>query len=178
MVRRFARPYARAIMDVAGTPQAAAEIRDSLAKFDEARRSSHELQDVFANPGIDFDAKLRIANQIAERLSLNPMAQKVLEVLIRNHRINQLGAIVEAVSSYVNTATNTVVAEVRSAHQLTPEELAQLRSTLEKKFASNVDIQVTTDPSLLGGFVARVGSEIYDASVTGKINKLRDSLAE
>ena len=176
MVRRFARPYAKAIMDAAKTPDAADAVRIELQRFDDVRRQSADLREVFANPGIDTDAKIAIANQIAGRLGLGDLTKKILEVLIRNHRMNDLDSIAAALRAYVNAATNTVIAEVRSAHQLGDDELAQLRQTLQKKVGKNVDVQVTTDPSLLGGFVARIGSEIYDASVAGKIEKFRESL--
>ena len=177
MIRRFARPYAKAIMQNAGSTEVADAVRVDLAKFDDARRVSSELQDVYANPGIEPEAKLAITKTIAARLGLSAIAEKVLDVLIHNHRINDLGAIVAALTAFVNEATNTVVAEVRSAHVLSPAETEDLRRTLEKKFAKKVQIQVTPDPTLLGGFVARVGSEIYDASVVGKIEKFRESLA-
>ena len=177
IVRRFARPYARAIMDFAGSPQAAAAIRDELLRFDAVLRSSAELRETYSNPGIELDPKIAITQTIANRLSLSASAKKVLEVLIRNHRINDLGAIVAAVTAYVNEATDTVVAEVRSAHALSKEESEELRRTLEKKFARRVELQVSADPTLLGGFIARVGSEIYDASVAGKIEKFRHSLS-
>ena len=177
IVRRFARPYAKAIMDVAGSPEAAGKIQTELAKFDDLRRSAADLQEVYANPGIDADAKVAITSQLAGRLSLSAMTVKVLEVLIRNHRINDLGAIAAALLAFVNQATNTVVADVRSAHALNAAETDELQRTLEKKFAKKVQVRVTTDPELLGGFVARVGSEIYDASVAGKIEKFRESLA-
>lgn len=176
MVRKFARPYAKAMMDVAGSTDKADEMRAALAKFNQARRSSVELQDVFANPGIEADAKVKIADAIADRLSIEGISRKALEVLIRNHRINDLDAIVEALSSYINEATNTVVAEVSTAHDLNSDEMQSLRRTLETKFQKKVDVRVQTDPKLLGGFVARVGSEIFDASVAGKIEKFRNSL--
>ena len=48
---------------------------------------------------------------------------------------------------------------------------------LEKKVGAKVDIDITVDPELIGGFVAKIGSEVYDASVSGKIEKFRESLA-
>lgn len=177
MIRRFARPYARAIMDVVQSPAKADAVRSELARFDAARRESAELQEVYANPGIESTAKLGITRTIAQRLGLSDIAVKVLEVLLQNHRINDLGSIVEAIAEMVRQETGTVAAEVRSAHRLSDDELTSLRRTLEAKMGKKVEITATVDPTLLGGFVARVGSEIYDASVIGKINKFRESLA-
>ena len=177
IVRRFARTYAKAIMDVAGSVENAAAVRRDLDKFETVRSSSTDLREVFQNPGIAVDAKVGIVNQIAQRLGLTDLARKALEVLVRNHRINDLDTIAAALAAFVNHATNTVVAEVRCAHRLSDSEITGLRRTLESRFGKNVEVQLADDPDLLGGFVARIGSEIYDASVTGKIHKFRESLS-
>jgi F-type H+-transporting ATPase subunit delta len=176
IVRKFARPYARAILDVTGSPEKANEVRKELTSFEAARSGANDLRDLYANPGLDVDTKISITNQVAKRLGLSEMAVKVLEVLIRNHRINDLGAIVSALTFYINEALDVVVAEVRSAHQLSESEVADLKKGLEKKVGKRVEVQLTTDESLIGGFVAQIGSEIYDASVVGKINKFRSTL--
>ena len=176
MIRRFARPYARAVMDVVQWPDHGAALLDELRRFEVTRKSAAELHDLYANPGIDAGTKTNVTRTIAQRLGLSDMAVKVLEVLIRNHRINELAAINEALEELIRRATGTVAAEVRAAQQPSPAELEELRRTLEKKVGQKVDVQVSVDPSLLGGFVARIGSEVYDASVAGKINRFRDSL--
>ncbi len=177
MIRRFARPYARAIVDVAGSPAKANEILRELESFEALRRKAADLQELYANPGIENDAKLKVTQQIAGRLGLQGLSVKVLGILIENHRINGLGAICDALAQYVNEALQIAVADVRSAHALDQNEQNELRATLEKKLGKKVELRVTTDPTLLGGFVAQVGSEIWDASVSGKINKFRASLA-
>ena len=176
MIRRFARPYARAIIDVAESPQRANTIRAELDRFEQARRESVELQEVFANPGIEMPAKFKIAHAIASKLGLSDLTGKVLEVLIRNHRANDLASVVDALATMINDQLNVAIADVRSAHKLNEQEIAQLRKTLEQKFGKRVEVRVTTDPSLLGGFIAKVGSEIFDASVAGKIHKFREQL--
>ncbi len=177
MIRRFARPYARAMMDVTGSPEKANALRDELTGFEQMRKGSADLQELYANPGIDFETKMGVTRAITQRLGLSEMAVRVLEVLIRNHRINDLEAIVEAVAEMVRQATGTVAADVRSAHGLNEREMAELRQTLEKKAGRKVELTVTTDPTLIGGFVARIGSEVFNASVAGKINKFRESLS-
>jgi F-type H+-transporting ATPase subunit delta len=176
MIRRFARPYARAIMDAAGSPAKANELRGELLIFANALRGSAELRDLYANP-VDEETKLTITRQIAKKMKASDLAVRTLEVLVRHHRINSIDAIVEALAAYVNKALGIAVAEVRSAKALTPDEIRELADTLSKKVGKKVELDIKTDPKLLGGFVVRIGSEIWDASVIGKINKFRESLA-
>jgi len=177
MIRRFARPYARAIMDVAQSPEKAAVLRDEMTAFEKVRKSSNDLQLMYANPGIDFDSKSKVTGAIAKRLELSDMAVRLLDVLIRNRRINDLSDIIAGLATMIREATGTVAAEVRSAGVLTTQEEAELRAMLEKKVGAKVDVDITVDPELIGGFVAKIGSEVYDASVAGKIEKFRESLA-
>jgi F-type H+-transporting ATPase subunit delta len=176
MVRRFARPYARAILDVAESAEKANNIRVELARFEQVRKTAADLQELYANPGIDSEVKFKVTHAIAGKLGFSQLSGRVLEVLITNHRINDLGAIIEALAFYVNEKLGIAVADVRSAHELSEQEVGDLRKTLEKKTGKRVEVRVSTDPELLAGFVARIGSEIYDASVVGKINKFRESM--
>lgn len=177
MIRRFARPYARAAMEVAKSPEKAALLRDELTTFEQVRKSSTDLQQMYANPGIDFDSKSKVTSAIAKRLGLSDLAVRLLDVLIGNRRINDLSDIVAGLATMIREATGTVAAEVRSASQLSSKEEADLRAMLQRKVGANVDVDITVDASLIGGFVAKIGSEVYDASVSGKIEKFRESLA-
>jgi len=177
MIRRFARPYARAIIDVAGSPQKANNIRAELARFEQALVSASDLRALYANPGIDLETKFKLTHTIANKLGLSELTGKALEVLIRNHRINDLSAVTEALAQYINDQLGIAVADVRSASRLSESEVADLRKALEKKVGKRVEVRVSTDPSLLGGFVAKIGSEVYDASIVGKIHKFREKLS-
>lgn len=177
MVRRFARPYARAILDVAGSAENGNRIRGELMPFAASLRNSTELRDLYANPGIELDAKLKITQSIARKLQVSELGEKVLEVLVRNYRINDLESILAALASYVNELLGIAVAEVRTAKALTPAETEELARVLGGKTGKRVELEIRTDPTLLGGFVAKIGSEIYDASVLRKIDRFRESLA-
>jgi F-type H+-transporting ATPase subunit delta len=177
MIRRFARPYAKAIMDAAGSAQRANEVRGELMRFEAAMRNSPELGEFYANPAVDESAKIAVTQRLAAKMKASELATKTLEVLVRFHRINDISAILSALAEYVNRELGVAVAEVRSAKHLSPQEIAQLADTLGKKVGKKVELDIKTDPELLGGFVARIGSEVWDASVIGKINKFRESLA-
>jgi F-type H+-transporting ATPase subunit delta len=177
IVRRFARPYAKAIIGAAGSAENASKVRGELMPFATTLRNSLELQEVYSNPGIDLDSKLAITKRVAGKLKVSELGEKVLEVLVRNHRINDIDSVLAAVAAYTNGMLGIAVAEVRSAKSLTPEEMDQLADVLGKKVGKRVELDVRTDPSLLAGFIAKIGSEIYDASVLRKIDRFRESLA-
>jgi F-type H+-transporting ATPase subunit delta len=177
VIRRFARPYARAIMDAAGSPAKANEVRGDLLSFSKAIAGSPELRELYANPAVEAAAKITITQQLAKKMKASELGVRTLEVLVRHHRINDVAAIESALAAYVNKALGVAVAEVRSAKTLSPEEIEQLAATLSKRVGKKVELDIKTDPKLLGGFVVKIGSEIWDASVAGKINKFRESLA-
>jgi F-type H+-transporting ATPase subunit delta len=163
-------------MDVVGSAEKASALRTELTRFDQMRKSSTELQELYANPGIEYAQKSKITHTIAHRLGLSEMTVKILDVLTRNHRMNGLGPVIEALAEMIRTATDTVAADVRSAKPLNDQEQAELRRTLEKKAGRKVELTIKTDPELIGGLVAKIGSEVFDASVTGKIDRFRESL--
>ncbi|HSN67605.1 MAG TPA: ATP synthase F1 subunit delta [Thermoanaerobaculia bacterium] len=176
MIRRFARPYARAMMDLAGTPQQADALERDLRKFEAARAGSPELASLFDNPGVDMDGKLRVVAEMATRVGISALGARLLEVLLRHHRLNSLGAVLEAWRELINEALDVTVADVRAAHALDESERGALQKALESRFGRKVDVRVETDPSLLGGFIATVQSEVWDASVRGRVGKFRESL--
>src|ERR1700674_170658 len=76
MIRRFARPYARAILDVARSPAAGQDVRSQLQRFEAARRGAADLHDLYANPGIDHAVKVKVTTAITARLGLSDLALK------------------------------------------------------------------------------------------------------
>ncbi|MGK2859555.1 MAG: ATP synthase F1 subunit delta [Thermoanaerobaculia bacterium] len=177
MIRRFARPYAKAIMEVVKTPEAARALHDELKRFETARAGSEELSTLFENPGVDSKVKKSITAAIGAKLAIGELGLRTLDVFVTNDRINDLGAILEALEAMINDATNTVVARVRAAHQLGDDERAGLKSALEARLGKRVQLELTIDKALLGGFIAEVGSEVYDASVLARIQKIRTAIA-
>ena len=177
MIRRFVRPYAKAMMELSGTPEAAKATHQKIAAFEAAASQSGELRQLFENPGVDVESKLKVVRQMASRLEIDPLGLRLLEVLVRHHRINDLGAVLEGWKEKINEGLGIAVAEVRTAHSIDAAERTRLSEALQARLGRQVELDVTTDPALLGGFVAKVESEVWDASVRGKLNKLRSSLS-
>jgi F-type H+-transporting ATPase subunit delta len=164
------------MMDLAGTPQQADALERELRQFETARAGAPDLASLFENPGVAVEAKLRVVGAMAKRLGISDLGIRLLDVLLRHHRLNSLGAVLEAWREMINAALDIAVADVRVAHQLDAGERSALQSALESRFGRKVEVRVETDPALLGGFVATVQSEVWDASVRGRLAKFRESL--
>ena len=174
MIRSYAAPYAKAFAEVYPDAAKARAIHDELKRFQRTVDEHRELYAVLENPAIDSDAKRAIADRIGAQLGLSADASKILGVLAGNQRLHQIGPVLEAWLVAIHRQTGTVVAQVRSAHALSEVERSELKAALEKKTGRTVAMEVTTDPALLAGFVAQIGSELWDASVAGHIRRLEN----
>jgi F-type H+-transporting ATPase subunit delta len=147
-----------------------------LRVFEKGRRNSPELVALYGNPAVEISVKVDATKAIAEKLQVRAIGIRLLEVLVRNHRINDLGGVLAGWKDLLNAAGGVSRASVRSAYALNDEETRRLSAALERRFGGTIEMELSTDPSLLGGFVAQVGSEIHDASILGQITKFRTSL--
>jgi F-type H+-transporting ATPase subunit delta len=176
-MRRIARPYARALLSVAGSPEKAAAVRDQLAAFQALLAGDARLADFFANPALPLEAKRNALARIGERLTLLPLTRRLLQALLSRHRLGRLQEIVDGVTAAIQQLQGTAVAEVTTAEPLADDERAQLKATLEKKVGKRLELRERVDPALLAGFVAQVDSQLFDGSLRGQLDRLGRELA-
>lgn len=178
MSRRFTRPYAQALLQTAGSDDAAKVVRADLGEFAEAAQTIPGINTMAANPAIPIEVKERLLREICEKLEIGRLATTFLHLLMKNYRLTHLEQVLETVDQILNRRFGVVVAEVTSAQALDEGRQHRLEEVLARLFEQQVDLTVKTDPKLLGGFVARIGSYRYDASLNGQLNRLASSLAQ
>jgi F-type H+-transporting ATPase subunit delta len=178
MSRRFSTPYAKAFLDTASTTERAVEARAELERFVEAVRRFPEIKRMAANPAVPRRVKEDVLRQICDRLDIAPLTRSLIELLTRNYRLSHVDSVLDAVDRMLDRRLGVVRAQVRTAHALTGEQESRLRAVLEGMLERKVKIELELDPRLLAGFVARIGSRRYDASLNGQIDRLAATLAE
>ncbi|HET9766800.1 MAG TPA: ATP synthase F1 subunit delta [Thermoanaerobaculia bacterium] len=176
-MRRIARPYAKALLGVAGSLEEAAQVRDQLAAFAATLGTDAKLRAFFANPGLPLDAKRRVLDRLAERLSLLPLSRRLLQALVSRHRLGNLDEVVAGIGAAIQARQGVAVATVTTAEPLADDERSQLRQVLEGKVGKRLELRETVDPALLAGFVARVDSQLFDGSLRGQLDRLAKELA-
>lgn len=107
---------------------------------------------------------------------LPPPVGAFVRALVRDGDLNKLDAIVSEFQALVTRRSQYVLAHVTSAVALTDDERKKLEKNLARRFGDEVETEYELDPLLLGGVVVRVGDEVIDGSLAGKLAGLREKL--
>ncbi len=169
--------YARAFADVvvsAGldADQAVAELKTVSALVAE----SSDLRRVWENPGIPAAEKRALLDAIASRAAISRPVRNLIAVLIDHRRTQHLDSVVEQFEKELNERMGFAEADVSSARELSVPEKQALEAQVAKLTQRKVKANYAQDASLLGGAVVRVGSTIYDGSVKGRLEKIREAM--
>lgn len=170
--------YARALVDVVSSGKLdAAAIVQQLRSIVDLVKGSPDLRIVWENPSIPPDQKRRLLDAIVARENIVKPVRNFIAVLIDNRRIAALPEIAHQVQLEMDRRLGLAEAEVTSARELSPDERRDLEAQMERMTGKKVRAHYATDNKLLGGAVIRMGSTIYDGSVRGQLQKMKEALS-
>ena len=168
--------YARALADAVGAGGDYSATLKELEDFVGAWRESSELREVLVSPAVSPEQKRKILDAILGRLGTSVTTSNFLRVLLSHYRIELLEDVVQAFGKVVNARLGVIEVQISYAHGLSSEEQDALRSRFQELTGKKVEMEFRRDDSLLGGVQARIGSTIYDGSVSGQLERLRARL--
>lgn len=171
--------YARALTDVifADKLDAAKTIQD-LKDLNADLYATHELRFAWESPAVSHDKKLKILDSIAARSGMQKQTRNFIAILIEKRRINLLHEMVDQVQAQVNERLGLADAQVSSSRTLSDDERRTLEAQISKATGKTVRATYTQDKALLGGAIVKVGSTIYDGSVRGRLERMKQQIAE
>ena len=171
--------YARALLDVAIKEKADLErIEQELADFAALLDAQPALKKVLLNPAVPVPRKRAASVELTARAKLTPIVAKLLVLLAERDRLILIPDLLASYRDRLADYRKIVRAEVTTATPLAPERIQQIQKSLAGVTGRSVTLSARVDPSIVGGIVARVGSVVYDGSVTGQLQKLRERLTE
>ncbi len=173
--RKIAEPYAEALMAVAEEQNAVEAIAADVAVIAEATAQVGELAQLLASPIMPP----RIKKQVLQRVfpSLHPLMRNFLSLLVDRGRIPFVLDICKQWQMLLRQKRNIALAEVTSAIPLNDSQKEQLRQKLlALTSAKDVELELSVDPSLIGGVAIKIGSQIVDASIRGQLRRLASRL--
>jgi F-type H+-transporting ATPase subunit delta len=172
-----ARRYGAALFDVASRGGDVERVRRDLAAMRDLVAGHDELRRVFETPAVPAARKRAILDAVVAALGdVSVEVRRLLELVADRDRLTLLAAITEAYVTQVNAARRTVPADVVTAVPLSDDRRAALTQALGRATGGEVTLSARVDPSIIGGVVARVGSVVFDGSVTRQIERLRERL--
>jgi F-type H+-transporting ATPase subunit delta len=171
---RYARAFADVVFDMKLAP---ASVLEQLYDMVSVVKSNQVLQRIWETPSVPSEQKRSLLDAIVARESVCKPVRNLLAVLIDHWRIGQLPEIAREVESELDTRLGFAEAEVTSARELSDIEKAALEGKIETMTGRKVRAHYAIDGKLLGGAIVRLGSTIYDGSVKGQLQRMKEQLA-
>ncbi len=170
--------YARAFADVVFSAHLdATRAMSGLWRIATLFGESVELRRVWENPAVPADQKRRLLDAIVQREAIDKPVRNLVAVLIDHRRLHFLSRIVEQLEKELDARLGFAEAQISSARELGDAEKRSLEAQIEKTTGKKVRAQYGLDASLLGGAVVRVGSTIYDGSVKGQLERMKEAIS-
>ena len=175
--RAAATRYARAIFDVARKEGDVNQVGRDLSGFAQLVASHEMLQRTLSNPAVPAPAKRAVIEQLIARAgTLSPIIAKLLILLASRDRMMILTEIDAAYRNRLMEHARVVRAEVTTAAPLPADRVAALQQGLASATGLQVQLDNRVDPAIIGGAITRIGSTVYDGSVTRQLEKLKETL--
>jgi F-type H+-transporting ATPase subunit delta len=173
----FALQYAHALADVVMADKLDTKAIDQqLQDFQSTWTDSRQLREVFQNPSIQLETKLKVLDAMVPRVGMMKQVRNFVALLLQNDRIHAVESITTNYRNEINRRLHISDAEITSVRELNSEE----KSKIEAKASALAGLEIRPiykqDASLLGGVVLRIGDTVYDGSVRGRLEELREKM--
>jgi F-type H+-transporting ATPase subunit delta len=177
--RAAATRYARALFDVALKEGDVQQAGRDLTAFAQLVASHESLPKVLVNPAIPAPKKKAIVEQLLARAgSVSPIVAKLLLLLADRDRLVLLPDLSAAYQHRLMDHAKVVRAEIVTAVGLPGDRVEALQQGLANVTGRQVQLDSRVDSSIIGGAIARVGSTVYDGSVTRQLEKMKETLTQ
>jgi F-type H+-transporting ATPase subunit delta len=170
--------YARAFADVIlkahlDVERAVAELRSVATLLNE----SSDLRQVWENPAIPVEQKRRVLDVIAQRDGISKQVRNLVAILIDHRRTHFLNAVIRQLEKELDARMGFAEAEITSTRELDETEKREFEQQVAKVTGKKIRAHYGRDASLLGGAVVRVGSTVYDGSVKGQLERMKEAIS-
>jgi F-type H+-transporting ATPase subunit delta len=178
VLTQIARPYAAALFDLSQSEGSVDTVESGLVELQKLAGESEDFRRFLRSPVISADEKSGAVDAILGQAKLNPTVSNFVKVVARNGRLFALPAIIKAFQTLSAQQRGEVSAEVTSAAPLSKTQLSALADTLKSKIGKTVTLTEHVDPSLIGGLVVKVGSQMIDSSLKTKLAAMKIAMKE
>lgn len=166
--------YANALFSVARAEGTLREVEDELFRFAQTLDGSDELRSTLTDPHIPAARRQQIVEDLLGGKA-SPTTTALVSMVVGTGRARDLPAIIRKLVELSAEEAGKEVAEVRSAVELSDDQVERLTKALIAATGKQVEVKVIVDPSVMGGVVTQVGETVIDGSVRSRLEQLRNA---
>ncbi|WP_373486430.1 F0F1 ATP synthase subunit delta [Blastomonas sp.] len=168
--------YASALFALARDEKHLAEVEASVATLRAALTDSEDFALLVNSFTVGRSDAEKAVAAVSNVLKLDPLTANLVGVLAQNRRLNQLSPVLTAFDAMVAAHRGEVSAEVTSAFPLSGPQIDEIRKQLKDRAGRTIKITAKVDPSILGGLIVRMGSQMIDSSIKTRLNTLSQAM--
>jgi F-type H+-transporting ATPase subunit delta len=166
--------YAQAILDLAfkqGAEALADKVLSELSAINKVIAQTPDMDMVLQHPGIESKKKRQLLIDAFQTI-VSDLTMRVLELLLDKRRLALLPQIESGYHNLLNAKKNIVGASLICADKLDDSAIANIKARLTEHLGKKLELEVKVDPTLIGGVVLRLGDQVIDGSIKGKLQSL------
>ena len=170
--------YSLALFELASESNSLIQIEKNSSAILNLISKSKDFNSLIKDPTLSRETLIEIINKISENFKLETLFKNFLSFLITKRRFFYLEQILSSFNETCSEKRGELKAEIKSAKQLTQEEIDMITDELSNNFKSKIKLNYKLDQSLIGGLVVQVGSTMIDTSIKNKLQQIESRMIE
>lgn len=175
MAKLVLRPYATALFEIAEEQSATSEFAEQVSIIIGTIDENPEFMQLLLNPKITQNEKIELIDKIFKDKVADEITG-ILTIIVQKGRQSLLVDILKEFLEMVDEYHGIVKATVTSAVELNNNQLAQIKTKIQSTTDKQIQLHTEVDSSLIGGMIIRVGDNVVDASIAGRLRELKEGL--
>ena len=172
----IARRYAKALVNLAENEKDLDNTGKHLNSITEVYKENLELRQVLSDTKVSSGIKLEILKDVLSKIKVSKLVDTFSRYLLAKRRIDFLPDIERAFNLLLQEKLGRIEANVTTASELPKDTLKKLVDAISSYSGKEIEVNVTIDPSIIGGIVTRIGSTVIDGSIQTYLNQIRQSI--
>ena len=170
--------YSLALFELSEENNLLSQIEDQSSSILNLIDQSKDFCNLIKDPTTSQEDLLKVINTISENNKFESLFKNFLSFLIQKRRFFFIERILKSFIEICSRKRGELKAELKSAKELSNEEIAKITEELTKNFSSKIKLNYKHDESLIGGLVVQVGSTMVDTSIKNKLQQIENRMIE
>jgi F-type H+-transporting ATPase subunit delta len=170
--------YSLALYELSTESSVTSQIEERSLSILKLLEQSQDFSNLIKDPTTSQDDLLKVVNTISENYKFDQLLKNFLSFLIEKRRFFFVERILKSFIEICSEKRGELKAELKSAKELSNEEIIQITEELTKNFSSKIKLNYKHDESLIGGLVVQVGSTMVDTSIKSKLQQIENRMIE